>query len=46
MTLTVGVRLMNEKVAEREAPARDDKRVADLQAIAARAQDPGAILPL
>lgn len=35
MTLTVGVRLMNEKVAERDAPANaDDRRLADLQRIA------------
>ncbi|MGE3475896.1 MAG: hypothetical protein AB7H70_08815 [Rhodospirillaceae bacterium] len=35
MTLTVGVRLMNEKVAEREAPqGADDRRLEDLQRIA------------
>ncbi len=34
-TLTVGVRLMNEKVAERDAPGRaDDRRLEDLQRIA------------
>jgi hypothetical protein len=35
MTLTVGVRLMNEKVAERDAPTHsDDRRLEDLQRIA------------
>ncbi|MCA0201871.1 MAG: hypothetical protein LCH56_13720 [Proteobacteria bacterium] len=35
MTLTVGVRLMNARVAERDAPARaDDRRLEDLQRIA------------
>ncbi|MGE3334131.1 MAG: hypothetical protein AB7I36_10840 [Rhodospirillaceae bacterium] len=35
MTLTVGVRLMNEKVAERDAPGHaDDRRLEDLQRIA------------
>jgi hypothetical protein len=39
LSLTVGVRLMYAKVDEREAGPRDDKRIADLQAIAERAQE-------
>lgn len=39
LSVTAGVRLMNAKVAERDAGPRDDKRLADLQAIAERAQE-------
>jgi hypothetical protein len=39
LSLTVGVRLMNAKVDEGDAGARDEKRVTDLQAIAERAQE-------
>ncbi|MGE4063585.1 MAG: hypothetical protein AB7E79_09470 [Rhodospirillaceae bacterium] len=39
VSLTAGVRLMNARVAEGDAPARDEKRFADLQVIVARAQE-------
>lgn len=38
-SLTAGVRLMNARVDEGDADGRDAKRVADLQAIVARAQE-------
>jgi hypothetical protein len=39
VSVTVGVRMMNARVGERDAGGRDEKRMADLLAIATRAQE-------